>query len=229
MGQSCGALLSLAGRSCGTPLPLLRNSLVRRSCGSRFWGALVWHSCGTLFAGLSCGTFLLDMHVGRSCGTRLWGTIKVSNSQPRLAPESHTSVSYETCFKIHSSSLQSERFPRDLLKNSRFKSAKRASASFETSTKIRALSLQNERFARDFLQKSHVKVSKTSVSYEISSKSQAGGHIGAHTSSSPAKQFRNSSPSNQHPLAGQSQCHSDIHLHNLTTPCACHENCTSAP
>ena len=34
-----------------------------------------------------------------------------------------------------------------------------------------------------------------------------------HTSRSPAKQFRASSPSKQHPRARQSQCHSDIHLY----------------
>ena len=58
----------------------------------------------------------------------------------------------------------------------------------------------NERFVRDFLKNSHVKVCKTSVSYETSSKSQAETPIGAHTSRSPAKQFRDSSPSKQHPL-----------------------------
>ena len=45
---------------------------------------------------------------------------------------------------------------------------------------------------------------------------------------SPAKQFRDSSPSKRPPLTRQSQCDSDIHLytttHNLTTPCACHES-----
>ena len=48
-----------------------------------------------------------------------------------------------------------------------------------------------------------------------------------HTSRSPAKQFRDSSPSKRHPLTRQSQCHSDISpLPQLTTsiPCACHES-----
>ena len=81
-----------------------------------------------------------------------------------------------------------------------------------------ASSLQNERFVRDFLKNSHVKVCKTSVLYETSSKSQAETPIGAHTSRSPAKQFRDSSPSKQHPLTRQSQCDSDIHLyHNSQT------------
>ena len=66
----------------------------------------------------------------------------------------------------------------------------KTSVSYETSSKSHASSLKNERFVRDFLQKSHVKspkrafrtrlppkvtrrVSKTSVSYETSSKSHA--------------------------------------------------------
>ena len=82
---------------------------------------------------------------------------------------------------------------------------------------------QNERFVRDFF--SHVKVCKTNVSHETSSKSPAETPIGAHTSRSPAKQFRDSSPSKRHPLTRQSQCDSDIHLyHNLPIPCACHES-----
>ena len=79
-------------------------------------------------------------------------------------------------------------------------------------------SLQNERFVRDFLKNSHVKVCKTSVSYETSSKSQAETPIGAHTSRSPAKQLRDSSPSKQHPLTRQSQCDSDIHLYHDSQP-----------
>ena len=81
-----------------------------------------------------------------------------------------------------------------------------------------ASSLQNERFVRDFLKNSHVKVCKTSVSYETPSKSQAETPIGAHTSRSPAKQFRDSSPSKQHPLTRQSQCDSDIHLYHNSKP-----------
>ena len=115
-------------------------------------------------------------------------------------------------------------------------------------------SLQNERFVRDFLQNSHVKVCKTRISYETSSKSQAETPTGAHTSRSPAKQFRESSPSKQYPLTrNQSQCDSDCACHesfrihtsnahkvlrlprnvtsvtprNLTISCACHENRTS--
>ena len=48
--------------------------------------------------------------------------------------------------------------------------------------------------------------------------SQAGSPIGAHTSSSPAKPFRDSSPSKQRWLTCQSQCHSDIHLHHNSQP-----------
>ena len=94
----------------------------------------------------------------------------------------------------------------------------KTSVSYETSSKSHVSSLQNERFVRDFLQNSHVKVCKTRISYETSSKSQAETPIGAHTSRSPAKQFRESSPSKQYPLTRQSQCDSDIHLYHNSRP-----------
>ena len=157
----------------------------------------------------------------------------------RLPPKvtrrvSKTSVSYETSSKRHAARLQDERFVRDFLQKSHVESPKRAfrtrlppnvtlrgcktSVSYETSSKSHASSLKNERFARDFLQKSHVKVCKTNVSHETSSKSPAETPIGAHTSRSPAKQFRDSSPSKQHPLTRQSQCDSDIHLYHNSQP-----------
>ena len=184
--------------------------------------------------GHSCGALLRDTLVGHSYGTLIRDTL-VGHS------------SYETSPKSHTSSLQNERFVRDFLQKSHVESPKRAfrtrlppkitcqvsktSVSYETSSKSHVSSLQTERFVREFLQNSHVKVCKTSMSYETSSKSQAETPIGAHTSRSPAKQFRESSPSKQHPFTRQSHCDSDIHLyrastttHNLTIPCACHES-----
>ena len=136
--------------------------------------------------------------------------------------------SYETSSKSHAARLQDERFVRDFLQKSRVKSQKRAfrsrlppkftrqvsktSVSYETSSKS-----HNERFVRDFLKNSHVKVCKTNVS-QTSSKSPAETPIGAHTSRSPAKQFRDSSPSKRHPLTRQSQCDSDIHLYHNSQP-----------
>ena len=149
-----------------------------------------------------------DTLVGHSCGTLLL-----------LRRGCKTSVSYETSSTSHASSLKNERFVRDFLQKSHVKSPKRAfrtrlppkvtrrvsktSVSYETSSKSHAARLQDERFVRDFLQKSRVKsqkrafrtrlppkvtrqVSKTSVSYETSSKSPAETPIGAHTSRSPA-------------------------------------------
>ena len=123
----------------------------------------------------------------------------------RLPPEvtlrgCKTSVSYET---------SSKKVTRQVSKTS---------VSYETSSKGHMSSPQNERFVRDFLRNSHVKVCKTNVSYETSSKSQAETPIGADTSRSPAKQFRDSSPSKQHPLTRQSQCDSDIHLYHNSQP-----------
>ena len=64
-----------------------------------------------------------------------------------------TSVAYETSFKIHTSTLQNKHFVRDL-------------------SKIQTSILHNERFVRDFPPTSHLTFSKTSISYETSSKSQ---------------------------------------------------------
>ena len=128
------------------------------------------------------------------------------------------------------------RFVRDFLQKSYFKSTKRAfrtrllpkvthqssktSISYETSSKTHTSSLQNKCFIRDFLQKSRVKSPKRAFRTRRPPKLtrqnlqnehyQAGSTIGAHTSSSPAKHFRDSSPSEQRLRARQSQCHSDI-------------------
>ena len=214
MGHSYGTFLSdtLVGHTCGT---LLWDTLVGHSYGTLLWDTLVGHSCGT------CGTLLWDTHTGHSCGTLLW----------------------DTSSKSHAARLQDERFVRDFLQKSRVKSQKRAfqtrlppkvtrqvsktSVSYETSSKSHMSSPQSERFVREFLKNSHVKVCKTNVSHETSSKSPAETPIGAHTSRSPAKQLRDSSPSKRHPLTRQSQCDSDIHLHHnshLPIPCACHES-----
>ena len=186
------------------------------------------HSYRTLLwdtlKGHSCETLLWDTVAGHSCGTLLWDTLVGHSCRDTVCPHtrsSHASVSYETSSKSHASRLQDERFVRDFLLKSRVKSPKRSvsyetsskvtrqvsktSVSYETSSKSHVSTLQNERFARDFLKNSRVKVSKTSVSYETSSKSQAETPIGAHASRSPAKQFRDSSPSKQHPLTRQSQ------------------------
>ena len=88
----------------------------------------------------------------------------------------------------------------DLRRGLRVKSPKRAFRS-RLPQKLTRQSLQNERFVRDFLQNS-----------------SGNAHRSTHTSGSPAKQFRDSSPSKQHPLTRQSQCDSDIHLYPNAQP-----------
>ena len=160
--------------------------------------------------------------MGHSCRTLLWDTPVGHTLRTRLPPKvtlrgGKTSVSYETSSKSHASSLKNERFFGDFLQKSHVKSPKRA---FRTRLppKVTCQVPQTERFVRDFLKNSHVKVSKTNVSHETSSKSPAETPIGAHTSPSPAKQFRESSPSKRHPLTRQSQCDSDIHLYHNSQP-----------
>ena len=76
---------------------------------------------------------------------------------------SHASVSYETSSKSHASRLQDERFVRDFLQKSRFEAAKQA---FRTRLSPKAMR----------------QVSKTSISYETSSKKS---HV-----KSPKRAFR---------------------------------------
>ena len=128
----------------------------------------------------------------------------------------------------------------------------KTSASFDTSSKSHASRLQDERFVRDFLQKSHVKspklafrtrlpqkvtrqVSKTSVSYETSSKT--------HTSKSAKRAFCTRLPpkvKRKHPSEHTHHAALPSSLaipappnntnvtstttHNLTILCACHES-----
>ena len=149
--------------------------------------------------------------MGHSCRTLLWDTLVSS---------------YETSSKKSHVKSPKQAFRRRLPPKVTCQVSK-TSVSYETSSKSHAPSLQNERFVRDFLQNSHVKVCKTSISYETSSKSQVETPIGAHTSRSPAKQFRESSPSKQYTLTRQSHRDSDIHLYHNShphNPCASHES-----
>ena len=205
---------------------------------ARSWDTLVGHSCGpatlsgTLLWYTLSGLLYETLVRTRSRVQLLWGSLAVKCPErlfrARFPPKptgqvSKTSVAYKTSSQTQLSSLQNERFVREsFLKNSFFKSAKRA-----TSSKTHASSLRDERFVRGFLQKSRVKFSKASVSYEASFNSEAGS---LNRDNSLAKQFRNSSPSRPQPQTHQSQCHID--LHQTSQPhdsCACHENLTSTP
>ena len=141
------------GHSCRT---LLWDTPVGHSCGTLLRDTLVRllqdtvavHSCGTLLWDThlehSCGTLLWDPLVGHSCGTLLWDTL-VGHSCRAHSPN-------ETSSKSHASSLKNERFVGDFLQKSHAKSPKRA-------------------FRARLPPKVTRQVSKTSVSYETSSKS----------------------------------------------------------
>ena len=111
------------------------------------------HSCRTLLwdtvAGHSCGTLLRDTLVRHSCGTLLRDTL-VGHSCRAHSCRAHSS--YETSSKSHAARLQDERFVRDFLQKSRCEAARRA-------------------FRTRLPPKVTRQVSKTSVSYETSSKS----------------------------------------------------------
>ena len=174
-----------------------RDTLVGHSCGALLWDTLVGHSCRTL---------LWDTLVGQSCGTLLWDTV-AGHSCGTLIRDTLVTLLWVTQRAFRT------RLPPEVTRQ-----VSKMRASYETTSKSHISSPQNERFVRDFLKNSHIKVYKTSVSYETSSKSQAETPIGAHTSRSPAKQFRDSSPSKRHPLKRQSQCDSDIHLYHNSQP-----------
>ena len=76
--------------------------------------------------------------MGYSCRTLLRDTLTIWDSLVgHTLRGCNTSVSYKTSSKSHTSSLQNERFVRDLLKNSHVKVCK-TSVSYETSSKSQA-------------------------------------------------------------------------------------------
>ena len=181
------------GHSYGT---LLSDTLARHTCETLLWDTHAGHSYGTL---------LWDTLVGRSCGALLWDT---------LAGHPCRKLLWDTLVGHSCRAL----FVRDFLQKSRVKSPERA-------------------FSTRLPPKVTCQVSKTSVSYETSSKipmsksakrayrtrlppkvKQKHPSEHTHTSRSPAKQFRESSPSKQHPFTRQSHCDSDIHLYHNSRP-----------
>ena len=138
--------------------------------------------------------------MGHSCRTLLWDTpVGQDTLRTRLPPK------------------VTLRFLRDFLQKSHVKSPKRA---FRTRLPPKVTcQVPKTSVSYETSSKTHMsKVCKTNVSHETSSKSPAETPIGAHTSRSPAKQFRDSSPSKRHPLTRQSQCDSDIHLYHNSQP-----------
>ena len=165
------------------------------------------HSCGTLEAVLRAFRTRRPPKVAlRGCTRRAFR----SRLSPKVTRQvSKTSASYETSSKSHTSSLQNERFVREILQKARVKSPKRA---FRTRNppKLTCQSLQNKDFVRDFLQKS-----------------SGNTHRSTHTSRSPAKQFRESSPPNNtrsHANPNVTATFTSTTTHDLTIPCACHES-----
>ena len=165
---------------------------------------------------ITSNTPRLRQHVSRSpVARRLANALSTKGVQIRRAQARlritlrvcKTSASCATSSKCHAYSLQNERYVPRLPPKSRFE---RFVRDFLQKSPVKS----PKRAFRTFLKNSHVKVCKTSVSHETSSKSQ----VGAHTSRGPAKQFRDSSPSKQHPLTRQSQCHSNIHLDHNSQP-----------
>ena len=179
-------------------------------CGTLLWDTLKGHSCETLLrdtvAGHSCGTLLWDTHLEHSCGTLLWDPL-AGHSCGSLLWDNLVGHSCGTLLWVTLVGNSCRKLLWDTL-----------AGHCGTLLRDTLASPQNERFVRDFLKNSHVKVCKTIVSHETSSKSPAETPIGAHTSRSPAKQFRDSSPSKRHPLTRQSQCDSDIHLYHNSQP-----------
>ena len=93
----------------------------------------------------------------------------------------------------------------------------RTSVSHETSSKTHhTSSLQNAPRVKSPKRASRTRLPPKVIlaKSETLSKNQAASLIGAHTSSSPAKQFCDCTPSKQHPLTRRPQCHGDIHLHH---------------
>ena len=181
-------------------------------CGTLLWDTLGGTQLRDTLVGHSYGP-LFDALVGYSCGTLLRATLVGHSCGDSLRTRLPPKVTHQV--SKHMSSLQNERFVRDFLQKSRVKSPKQA---FRTrlSPKLTCQSLQNEHVVRDFLQKSSGNTHRST-------------HI-----TQPAKQFRESSPSKQHPftrhhLYHNSRPHNSLRLPRIfphptrTKYCACHE------
>ena len=101
--------------------------------------------------------------------------------------------------------------------------------SHETSSKSHTSSLQNERFVRDFLQKSHVKSPKRTFRTRLPPKVKRK-HTSEHTRhAAPPSSFAIPVPPNNtrsHANPNVTATFTSTTTHNLTIPCACHENRT---
>ena len=144
-----------------TLLTILKGTLVGNTIVDTLVGTL---SCGTLLGAPARCPPKLTRHIRNE---RLQKSHVMSRRRalrtrrpPKVTRQvSKTSVSYEPSSKSHASSLQNERFVRDFLKKSRVKSPKRANPKRAFRTRLP--------------QKVTRQVSKTSASYETSSKSHA--------------------------------------------------------
>ena len=142
--------------------------------------------------GHSCGTLLrdtLDTLVGHSCRTLWWDTL-VGHS------------SYETSSKSHMSVKSPKRAFRTRLPPKVTCQVSKTSVSYETSSK-------------SHMSKSAKRAFRTRLPPKVKQKHPS---EHTHTSRSPAKQFREFSPSKQHPFTRQSHCDSDIHFYHNSRP-----------
>ena len=188
------------GYSCST---LLRDTLLRHSSGTLLRDTLVGLSSSSPFQ-------LLRYSAYYSCTTR----------SPVLSFQLHRSGTGQIALSPAFCALDTHDLRRGVALSPAFRALdthdlRRGLRAHGTNRTLACIS--HTQHARS-PQRVASQVSKTSVSYETSSESQAETPIGAHTSRSPAKQFRDSSPSKQHPHTRHSQCDSDIHLYHNSQP-----------
>ena len=142
--------------------------------------------------------------MGHSCRTLLWDTLVGHTLHTRLPPK----VTLRGCDFLQKTHVKSpKRAFRTRLPPKVTHQVPKSSVSYETSSKTH-------------MSKSAKRTFRTRLPPKVKRKHP----IGAHTSRSPAKQFRDSSSSIQHPLTRQSQCDSDIHLYHNSQPHDCHES-----
>ena len=161
------------GHSCRK---LLWDTLVGHSCGTLLWDTLVGHSCGILLSdtlkGHSCETLLGDTVVGHSCGTLLWDFqlhrllrvlklhYKVANARLHFARSTRT-ISAEGCAGTGQIALSPAFRALDTHDLRRGWCGRRINRTLACISRTRH-ARSPQRVARQ--------VSKTSVSYETSSK-----------------------------------------------------------
>ena len=165
-------------------------------------------------------------HHERNFATRSAHTLEAFRTRRQV---SKTSVSYETSSKSHTSSLQNERFVRDFLQKSHVKSAKRAFRSRhppKVTRQVSKTSVSYETSSKTHMSKSAKRALRTRLPPKVKRKhpSEHTHHAALPSSFAIPAPPNNTRSHGSHANANVTATVTSTTTHNLTIPCACQES-----